>query len=97
MDVSIRLIMLDAALSLPGFISGNNLKRLPMHPDPPFPQPERFIAEHADLIEAMGTENDRAATIFEFHHPINALFLEIRITHRERLVHDQNVWIQRGD
>ena len=61
-------------------------------------QPHNPIAHLADLFEAMGYKQHRRSAAHQLQHPLAALFLKVRVTHGQNLVHDQNFGIHhRGD
>src|SRR6185295_17883865 len=54
-------------------------------------KPERPLAEGGDVVHGVRAEQQRPARRDEAFEPVHALFLEIAVAHRERLVDDQDV------
>lgn len=73
------------------FISVTDLFRLPQRLDLPVLQPDNPVAHIADLLQAVGHEQNRRTAAHQLQHPPAALFLKRGVAHRQDLVHDQDL------
>jgi len=58
-------------------------------------QPQRHVAQLADVVGAVRAEQNGAAVVAKALDALDALLLEMLVAHRQRLVDDQQVGLQR--
>ena len=56
-------------------------------------QPHHPVTHLPNLLQAVGHKQHRGPPAHQFHHPLPAFFLKVRIADRQNLVHDQNLGI----
>ena len=59
-------------------------------------QPQRAAAEERHVVHRVRAEKDRSAVVADLANPVDALLLEVAVSHRQRLVHHQDVGVDMG-